>query len=50
MADPKQAAYIRAETLSLELVEGLPPQGAYVQSFKLEGERITLGVQRGGSE
>ena len=46
MADPEQRAYIGAETLSRELVEGPPPQEAYVQSFELEGEHITLGVQR----
>jgi len=46
MADPEHVAYIRAETLSRELVEGPPPQGAYVQSFELEGDPITLGVQR----
>jgi len=46
MGDPEQAAYIRAETLSRELTEGPPPRGIYAQRFELEGEHITLGVQR----
>ncbi|MEA3345976.1 MAG: class I tRNA ligase family protein [Chloroflexota bacterium] len=46
MEDPEQAAYIQAETLSLDLVEGPSPPRAYVQSFELEGDRITLGVRR----
>ena len=39
-------AYIQGETLSTELVAAEPPPEAYVQSFQIEGERITLGVRR----
>jgi len=46
MHDPQLATYIQAETLSRELVESVPPQGAYVQSLELGGEHITLGLQR----
>jgi isoleucyl-tRNA synthetase len=46
MEDSGQAAYIRAETLSRELVRSPAPAGAYVQSFDLEGEQVRLGVQR----
>ena len=46
MHDPQQAAYIQAETLSRELVEAHPSGEAYVQSFRLEGEEVVLGVQR----
>ena len=38
--------YIKRETLSRELVAEKPPEGAYQETFKLEGESITLGVKR----
>jgi hypothetical protein len=46
MADAQQSAYIRDETLSERLVEGPPPPTAYVEHFELDGDRITLGVER----
>ena len=46
MADPELRAYIQAETLSHELIEGPPPPEVYVQSYELNGEAITLGVRR----
>jgi isoleucyl-tRNA synthetase len=36
--------YIKGETLSTELIEGELPDGAYVQTFEIEGEEITLGL------
>jgi isoleucyl-tRNA synthetase len=36
--------YIKGETLSIELIEGEPPAEAYVQTFEIEGEEITLGL------
>jgi len=36
--------YIQGETLSAELVEGALPDGAYAQTFEIEGEEITLGL------
>ncbi|MDP2954031.1 MAG: DUF5915 domain-containing protein, partial [Chloroflexota bacterium] len=41
-------AYIRQETLSRSLVEGPPPDGAYQETHRLEGQEITLGVKRLG--
>lgn len=40
------ADYIRQETLSQELVEGVPAEGAFTESHKLGGHEITLGVKR----
>ena len=37
-------AYIRQETLSQRLVDGPPPDGAYVDAGKLDGVEVTLGV------
>jgi isoleucyl-tRNA synthetase len=37
-------AYIKAETLSIELSAAPPPEGAYVEDQKVEGEAVTLGV------
>jgi isoleucyl-tRNA synthetase len=36
--------YIKGETLSTELIEGELPAGAYAQTFKIEGEEITLSL------
>jgi isoleucyl-tRNA synthetase len=38
--------YVRQETLSGELVEGAPPDGAYVEEQKLDGQAVTLAVRR----
>jgi isoleucyl-tRNA synthetase len=38
--------YIRAETLSAELVASEPPADAYTETHKIEGTSITLGVKR----
>jgi isoleucyl-tRNA synthetase len=38
--------YIKAETLTLELVEGSPPGEAYTESHQIEGEKVTVGVLR----
>jgi isoleucyl-tRNA synthetase len=41
------ADYVRAETLSLELVPGpLPADIDHQGSFKLEGHLLTLGVKK----
>jgi isoleucyl-tRNA synthetase len=40
------ADYIKQETLSKELVEGVPGAGAFSESHKLSGHEITLGVRR----
>jgi isoleucyl-tRNA synthetase len=40
------ADYVRQETLSLELVEGEPPPGAHVETHTLDGQQVTLAVQR----
>ena len=40
------ADYVRQETLSLELVEGEAPPGAHVETHTLDGQEVTLAVQR----
>ncbi len=42
------ADYIKQETLSRQLIEGLPGEGAFTESFKLGGYDILLGVKRLG--
>jgi isoleucyl-tRNA synthetase len=38
--------YLRQETLSLELIEGDPPESSYLESHQLDGLSITLAVKR----
>ena len=38
--------YVRQETLSEELVEGAPPEGAHAEEQRLDGEPLTLAVVR----
>ncbi|MFH0942333.1 MAG: isoleucine--tRNA ligase [Chloroflexota bacterium] len=40
------ADYIQQETLSLKLVRGESPSGAFVESHKIAGHQVTLGVRR----
>jgi isoleucyl-tRNA synthetase len=40
------ADYIKQETLSRRLVEGVPGEGAFTESYKLAGYDISLGVRR----
>lgn len=40
------ADYLCAETLTVKLVAGEPPEGAYVETHQVEGETLLLGVQR----
>ena len=40
------ADYIKQETLSAQLIEGTPADGAYSEEFILEGKSINLGVKR----
>ena len=40
------AAYIKQETLSRELVEGVPQEGIFTESYRLSGHDILLGVKR----
>ena len=40
------SAYIRQETLSRQLVSGVPQQGAYAENFKLSGHAMRLGVKK----
>jgi isoleucyl-tRNA synthetase len=41
-------AYVRQETLSRELTEGPPPEGAHVEEHKLASRTIRLAVRRAG--
>jgi len=43
----KHADYIKQETLSRDLITGIP-RDAYTESHKIAGEEITLGVKRQG--
>ena len=43
-----QGDYIRAETLTTELIAGGPVEGAFVSEQDLEGTPIVLGVRRNG--
>ena len=38
--------YIKQETLSRQLVEGIPEQDVFTESYKLSGHEILLGVKR----
>jgi len=40
------AGYIKQETLSEQLLDNAPAEGAYEESFKLEGHELRLGVKR----
>ncbi len=40
------STYIRQETLSVRLLPEPPPQDAHVQAHDIDGETLTLGVQR----
>ncbi|GAG65489.1 unnamed protein product, partial [marine sediment metagenome] len=46
MENEKLAGYIRQETLSRQLIEGMPDEGAFTESYKLDGYDILLGVKR----
>ncbi len=39
------AEYIKQETLSLRLVEGVP-ESAHRQSYKLDGHEVVLGIEK----
>ncbi|MDP2920011.1 MAG: isoleucine--tRNA ligase [Dehalococcoidia bacterium] len=43
------ADYVKQETLSRQLVEGAPVEGAHTETHKLAGHSITLGVKKIGS-
>jgi hypothetical protein len=38
--------YIQAETLSTSLVAGEPSASAYQETHNIDGQKLTLGVQR----
>jgi isoleucyl-tRNA synthetase len=38
--------YIKRETLSRELVEGLPVEGVFTENYRLSGNEVTLAVAR----
>jgi isoleucyl-tRNA synthetase len=42
----KHGDYVRQETLSEEMVEGAPPDGAHAEEGKLDGEPLVLAVLR----
>jgi len=38
--------YIKKETLSEKLAKGVPAEGVYAESFKIDGKNIKLAVAR----
>ena len=38
--------YIQAETLTTELVEGKPSEGAFIENHKVAGAEFTLGIKQ----
>jgi len=44
----KYGDYIKQETLSLDLVEGVPEEGVYAERPRIAGEEVALGVKRLG--
>jgi hypothetical protein len=40
------AEYIKQETLSERLIEGVPGEGAYTENFKLDGHELLLSVKK----
>jgi isoleucyl-tRNA synthetase len=40
------AGYIKQETLSLNLIEGTPEEGSFIESHRIGGQEVTLGVKR----
>jgi isoleucyl-tRNA synthetase len=41
-----QSAYIKQETLSKELLNQPPAEGAFSEKAKVEGREVTLGVKK----
>ncbi|MBA7677163.1 hypothetical protein ES703_85414 [subsurface metagenome] len=46
MSSAATADYIKQETLSQQLVEGLPEKVDFKESYKLGGHEVLLGVKR----
>jgi len=46
MKNESLADYIKQETLSRELIEGIPEEGIFTERYKLGGYDILLGVKR----
>ncbi|MFC2069579.1 isoleucine--tRNA ligase [Chloroflexota bacterium] len=46
MVEPTLAGYIKQETLSRQLVEGVPEKVDFKESYKLSGYQVMLGVKR----
>jgi len=42
------APYIKQETLSQDLIEGVPEKDAYTETHKIDGEEVVLAVRRQG--
>jgi isoleucyl-tRNA synthetase len=42
------ADYLKQETLSRQLIEGVSAEGAYTETHKLAGHTIVLGVKKLG--
>ena len=42
----KFANYVKQETLSRKLVEGMPPEGAFSKSQVIDGNKVNLAVKK----
>jgi isoleucyl-tRNA synthetase len=42
----KCAEYIKQETLSRELVSGVPPDGSHTEKFRISGAEVSLGIKK----
>jgi isoleucyl-tRNA synthetase len=46
ICDQTSTAYLKQETLSKDLITGVPEHGVYAESFKLSGHTVRLGVKK----
>jgi hypothetical protein len=46
MQDTSSVDYLKQETLSKEVMSGVPAEGVYTENFKLNGHPVTLGVKK----
>jgi len=50
MENKELVDYIKQETLSRQLIEGVPKQGVFTENYKLSGYNILLGVKKTGAD
>jgi len=40
------ASYIKQETLSQKLIDGLPPEGAYSEKHRISNSEVSLAIKK----